>query len=422
MLYLIPGYVLVTYLMFLLDFFIWPIDFDGVLLLSIFVAGVIIALCSGIGLSRQISVPFEIKSKVSGGFIFKRFIVINILLGLMIFLSISLYTGGGFNDVLSLALDPKLAYERTLSFEVNKDGWFYVYKACSILSAPLYYAVIPLMILQWKNLSNKKKLFGFMFVMMMVIFSIFRGTDREIGEIIILIIGASLVNVSCKIKTKEYTLKKIIKVFLYLLFIFVIFFMVFSFRKYERLSGDIYFCIYDVTCLNKNSFFSDFLWDEIYFSVGMLISYLTQGYYGLYLTMGFDSCFTFFVGHSPFLTSVAEKIFGVEIYKCSLMGQLSNAGWSDSYTWSTIYPWLANDLSYYGVIPFIFLMSIFLSYAWKFATERQLFSGAMVFIFFFYGAIFSVANNQLALAPEIYFSFLTWCFLFLNDMEKRKIK
>ena len=97
------------------------------------------------------------------------------------------------------------------------------------------------------------------------------------------------------------------------------------------------------------------------------------------------------------------------------MGQLNGVGWSDDYTWSTIYPWLANDISYYLVVPFIFLISMFLAITWKIGVLEDLFSAVMVFIFLFYGVIFSTANNQLAIAPEIYTAFIVWIVIFIKD-------
>lgn len=81
-----------------------------------------------------------------------------------------------------------------------------------------------------------------------------------------------------------------------------------------------------------------------------------------------DPCFTFFVGHSPFLVSAIDKLLNIDLYSCSLMGQLNGVGWSDGYTWSINYPWLANDISYYLVVPFILLIFLFLAIAWKMAV------------------------------------------------------
>lgn len=63
--------------------------------------------------------------------------------------------------------------------------------------APLYYAVIPLMVMRWKYLTRKQVFFGFIFIFIfaigMILFLIFRGTDREIGELVILLVSITLV-------------------------------------------------------------------------------------------------------------------------------------------------------------------------------------------------------------------------------------
>jgi len=79
-----------------------------------------------------------------------------------------------------------------------------------------------------------------------------------------------------------------------------------------------------------------------------LISYLTQGYYGLSLCMEkpfFPMCG---VGHSMFLTRNAAKLTGysslVELSYAARLSTENDPEWSDS--WTTIYPWIASDVSF----------------------------------------------------------------------------
>lgn len=379
--------------------------------------GVILSLFFGVLFGCKLSWPICFSVDKSSQFILRNFGKISFSLTLITLIGGWVYTGGTYKDILTLAFEPRLAYEKMLKFNVEKNSYFYFYKTVSMLFSPLYYAIIPFMILRWGSLSKKQVIFGLCFLLSMITFSILRGTDREIGELVILILGASMIKIAMKIEIKQLSLNSVVKYFFSSTIFILLFFIIFSFRKYERLNGLVNFCIYDVACVNQNSLLSYFLPEKLYFSVAMLASYLSQGYYGLYLTLKMNSCFTYLVGHSPFLSSVIEKIFNINLYQCSFMGQLDQYGWSDSYTWSTIYPWLASDITYYMVIPFLFFISIFFAFSWKVAVGKQLFSSSMAFIFLFYAIIFSVANNQLALAPETYLAFLVWILIFIKDIK-----
>ncbi len=85
-----------------------------------------------------------------------------------------------------------------------------------------------------------------------------------------------------------------------------------------------------------------------------LISYLTQGYYGLSLCM--DKSFEpmYGIGHSMFLTRSAAKLTGysslVERSYAARLSTENDPGWS--YSWTTIYPWIASDVSFL-LTPFV---------------------------------------------------------------------
>lgn len=412
--------MLFTFLLFLSDIILWPVDANGMWMLSLFVVCIIFASYLGIYLGLNSKAFISSRKNASGRKMVRHFSKISITLFIITLMAIFIYTGNSLGNIFELAIDPRLAYQKMLAYEVEKGGGFYLYKTLSIIMAPLYYALIPLMVMRWKYLTRKQAFFGLLFVLGMILFSIFRGTDREIGELVILLVSVTLVRITQKVRNGEFSAYQVLRVFFILIILFLFFFIVFSFRKYERLSGDLNFCVYNIACSNQNSIFHSFMSDEIFFSVSMLTSYLSQGYYGLYLTLGMEHCFTFFVGHSPFLVSVMDKLLSIDLYSCSLMGQLNGVGWSDDYTWSTIYPWLANDISYYLVVPFIFLISMFLAITWKIGVLEDLFSAVMVFIFLFYGVIFSTANNQLAIAPEIYTAFIVWIVIFIKDVKWKK--
>ena len=85
-----------------------------------------------------------------------------------------------------------------------------------------------------------------------------------------------------------------------------------------------------------------------------LISYLTQGYYGLSLCMEKPFVPMCGIGHSMFLTHNVAKLTGYSSleelsYAARLLTE-NDPGWS--YSWTTIYPWIASDVSFV-LTPFV---------------------------------------------------------------------
>lgn len=85
-----------------------------------------------------------------------------------------------------------------------------------------------------------------------------------------------------------------------------------------------------------------------------LISYLTQGYYGLSLCMDKPFVPMCGIGHSMFLTRNVAKVTGysslVELSYAARLSTENDPGWS--YSWTTIYPWIASDVSFL-LTPFV---------------------------------------------------------------------
>jgi hypothetical protein len=124
-------------------------------------------------------------------------------------------------------------------------------------------------------------------------------------------------------------------------------------------------------------------------------SYLTQGYYALYLSLREPFVPMYGVGNSFFLTQQAVKISGhKEIAGMSYPSRIQKYGWDALGRWSSIYPWIASDVSFPGAIVVVFLIGRFFAIAWFDAlSSRNPFAYGMVALFAIMLFYFP-ANNQ----------------------------
>jgi hypothetical protein len=123
--------------------------------------------------------------------------------------------------------------------------------------------------------------------------------------------------------------------------------------------------------------------------------YLTHGYYGLYLSLEKPFVPMFGVGHSLFLTQQAVRVTGNEqIGKLSYPRRIEEDGWDALGLWSSIYPWIASDVSFPGTVLVVFLIGRLAALAWFDCLSGRnpfaygmLAQFAMMFLYF-------PANNQ----------------------------
>ncbi len=129
----------------------------------------------------------------------------------------------------------------------------------------------------------------------------------------------------------------------------------------------------------------------------LLTSYLSSGYYGLSLCLQLPFVFCYGVGNSYALSVFANRFLGWEnMYYHTYLYRMEEAfGRNGLRSWNTIFPWLASDLTFFGVI----ILFLFIGYMWSVAWDEILKYRNPISIVFFanisMGLVFVPANNQL---------------------------
>ena len=116
------------------------------------------------------------------------------------------------------------------------------------------------------------------------------------------------------------------------------------------------------------------------------------------------------LGNSPFAMAAYTSLTGDDaLYQDSYTYRLREAGWSDEHQWSTMFPWLANDVSFPGVLPLMLLIGAGFGASWRDAVFGRNDRAAVVFVVFAIMMGYLPANNQVTLAPDHFFALLVWC-------------
>ena len=153
----------------------------------------------------------------------------------------------------------------------------------------------------------------------------------------------------------------------------------------------------------------------------MLSFYMAHGYAGLGKSFSLPFEWTYGLNWSNGLLQVAEKYFGVTgVWERSYLYRNEQVnGWPALLYWSTLYAWLASDVTYWGVPAVLLLLGIFFGAVWKDLTARRNAMAAVMLGQLFELFIMIPANNQLFNTISALFSSLLVIALYVFSRTKR---
>lgn len=154
-------------------------------------------------------------------------------------------------------------------------------------------------------------------------------------------------------------------------------------------------------------------------------NYITQGYYGMSLALTEPWIPMYGSGNSMFVVDFVSAHFS-DIDQYTYQKRIEHYDWGSDRCWHSIYTWLANDVSFYGV-PFVMIL-LGLLFAAMFrdaVSTKNPFAKVSIFYFVII-MIFIPCNNQVAQTPQTLFSFIfvviCWLIskLFLSKLKTKQ--
>lgn len=153
-----------------------------------------------------------------------------------------------------------------------------------------------------------------------------------------------------------------------------------------------------------------------------LTSYLSQGYYGLSIALPLPWTPMFGVGNSAFLMAKLDPVFGIDLNQYSYQTKVEAYGWDAWGNWHTIYVWLANDVSFVGVIPLMFVLGYFFAEVVKAAIIRRGNLASVILCLLFVMFFYFPANNQVFSFPSTFMAFWVLTFLWISGSYVQSLK
>lgn len=318
-------------------------------------------------------------------------------------------------------MNPAAQYQ--MKFNATKFGGS-IFTYFSVITAPLFWPVIPLSIYFFKELTLSRKLMLIITVFFELLRWIAIGTSKGIFDLIILLLVVTLIKYIQKNyylkRQKNKTFNKLKFRFLVLLLI-IIGLAFFSNNVGDRVNEN--WSNYSTTNgnvkINNDSLFMSICPNGLKPTLIYLTSYLTQGYYAFSIALDLDFKPLFGIGNSMFLMENFKEIFEINLYDYTYQARMSVYGWHPYVNWHSFYVWAANDVHFLGVIIIMYLIGYLFGHLYK---DVIIYSNPLalpLLCLFFMLMIYLPANNQVLSYPTTFVTFWT---LLIYWMVRKKYK
>ena len=415
---LVFGYVVATFVLFLVWPINWPIYRVGdwarligyVVLCLLMVGGS--ALAGSAGPTRVVAPLAHIPLLLFAGAAVSALLLIPTSYA---------YTGRPPWEALDALRDQGAAYRRLQQQLIATTGQRNAVVILRAVTAPLTYVVLPLGIVRWSAIGWGGRVAVVVAVLSSIVFSIMRGTDKEIADLLVVGVAATFISFGRSRAIGKQGFELVRRYWLWVL-VGVVFVSLaqglFTERKDQRLGG---YVSRTAVCANDSRICADLenpwiAWLPLRQRFGLTFFILStcSGYYGLELALEKPFEPAFGVGHSPAALSVYEAAtgdtslhFGTYTYR--------NGGdhWSEEFYWSTLIAWIANDVGFPGAVIVLGLIGFLWGLWWREAAAGfndaavVLFSLATTMIFYL------PANNQVLASYDGYVVFAVWITIWL---------
>ena len=271
-----------------------------------------------------------------------------------------------------------------------------------------------------------KVIYGLTCIIILVSY-ISTGTNIGVFRLFLAVIVFGMMKVlrgEYSVDYKKWRRKK--KIVLYLAIALIVF-MTVLFDKIMKSRGGI--LLWDTADYNisgigidRDSILFKLVPPQFYMLLISATSYLTQGYYGMSVCLRLEWMPAFGFGHSMFLVKMFSEYVTDLIRQRTYQNRAAVFGWEEDLRWHSIYTWLANDVSFVGVIAVMFLIGCFFAMAYKdcIRTNNPF---AYIMVYFFVLLVFFIpCNNQIFQSAYVMFSFYTALILWLCTRGRKRIR
>ena len=415
------GYLTLTVLIFAFGPWSWPVR-DPIKLY-----GFLLLAQIALWLGYQRGINYKSKSIYKGHWKIETLILISLIfnllwivpnfmlrMGLNEFSYDSIYKAAlmGFTDPGAMFLSKIKAYKEIE--ETSLLGYI------TIIITPVLWPLFPLGVVFWDRMKKWMKIGLVVCVLADIVSWIAIGTNKGIADFVMLFPWLLLAR-KPRILTPVYSRKQAKLAFMGLAFlvILIIFFSMGQYGRGGKASTELQDPLAGITA-DRENVVMDFLPRVAQGAYASFTSYVTQGYYGLSLALQEPFEWTYGIGNSYFLWGLSRRYLGpTTISDMTYPARIEKYGWPRLERWSSIYTWLACDLTFPGVLLAVFGIGWLFARVWLDVVRNNnpyavaLFPLLIIMLFYF------PASNQVLAFSTTAVPFGVFLFLWVYNKKRR---
>jgi hypothetical protein len=416
---LVLGYVALTFLLFLVWPINWPIyhaeDWERLIayvaLCLLTIGGLAWAGSAG---ATRVTAPLPFLSPL---------LLLGALAAVLLLVPASYtYTGRPPWTVLEALRDQGAAYRRLQTQLSDSAGQHLGLALLRGVLAPLTYAVLPLGILRWRMIGWSGRSAVAVTAACSIVFSIMRGTDKEIADLFVAGVSAVFVSWGRSWACGHRGGQLLRRYWLWALAAVVFVYLaqgLYTERKDLRLNkGRV---PGTTVCANNSRICADienpwiaWLPPRERFGLSLFIVSTCSGYYGLELALEKPFRSAYGVGHSPVALTLYETVTKDRTpHLRTYTYRNGENGWPEDYYWSTLVTWIANDVGFAGAVLVLGVIGYWWGRWWREAAAGMSDPAAVLFALTTTMLFYFPANDQVFLLADGYLAFAGWIVIWL---------
>lgn len=290
------------------------------------------------------------------------------------------------------------SYVETYEGYVRGQAHVDIYYVLNIFDQALVVLVLLLSFYYFRVMGASAK-YAFLFIVAtyLLINVVGTGKQKYLGDIVIYTFFCMMINFAAK--GRKFKMQALGIVAMAAILVFLMFMEILR-QRYQAVGiglDNISEKVHPLIIWDDNALLLDLVDDNYALALSMFLMYLTNGLYGLYLSLTLPFEWSYFVGNSYSLGRIVEMAVssGGAILEHTYPYRVGVIyGWGFD-KWHSLFAWLASDITFLGVLFVAPLFAFFYAKLWLQAIRAiNPFSGPL-FVYLSLGLIFSYANNQI---------------------------
>jgi len=319
----------------------------------------------------------------------------------------------GPGDVLNAATNPGAAYFNRLHSESTAVS---VTVQVLTLTAALYPLLIPLAVFHWRRLSTTARVLTIAGVAAYVAHYVAIGTMKGIGDMVIFFaVSLAAKRAIDRLEHGQRPATRPRRLRMVAVAVIGMFLGYMTVAQSDRLT------VADSELFPPNPAVAAVVGEDAARGLAATVTYPVHGYLGLAYNLETPFVWTHGLGGSPAAGSYWAQYTGGDSRVSDRYTARTEArtGWPDGMYWSTIYPWLASDLTYPGAVLFMAVVGWFLAKFWQEAVRQKRLLSLSLLCQLAVLIAYVPANNQIGQMRPSLIAFVTTAVLSVLERLRR---